>query len=191
MKDLVFGVLVVDGWAADLWPFLLVSDLSLFEGKDHPESQSKHKADYKEGAENSGSIVNSLNVTVLPDDICWLSGVDESWLLIEQGLLHSTVVVGTTAPQGFSLRKGKSYILMVVFDKSNEGADWLSEIFVLRFILDELLDLFLAEFDFFEVQVGDCGSSSLENVDQLMVVEGKLDVKHFNSILFTDLLVGF
>jgi hypothetical protein len=49
--------------------------LTLFEQVNGSEGKQKHEGDDQESAEDSHSVLDALDVSVFPDDVCWLCGV--------------------------------------------------------------------------------------------------------------------
>jgi hypothetical protein len=75
--DLVSCVQTVHVGTLYIWPFLGVSDLSKLEGEDDPESDGQHDCHDQKGTKNSSTVVDSLDVSVLPDDVGGLSSLLE------------------------------------------------------------------------------------------------------------------
>jgi abortive infection bacteriophage resistance protein len=72
---------------------------------------------------------------------------------------------------------------VVVTAESDESTDGFNEILKLFLVCDEFRNLFLDCICSFEVELGDSSTSLLEEVDDLVVFESKLDVEHFNVIV--------
>jgi len=154
-------------------------DLSLLESEDDPEGNRQHEDHYDEGSSHAAAVVDTLDVSVLPNDVAWLGRLLELRVdAVEQVSLrevHRGVLLVLSCLFGILQSEG----LVVIASESDEGAHWLHDVLDVR-SFNASSNLIFVGLDFVEVEVDDGSSSQLQQVDDLVVHVSKLNVKHFD-----------
>lgn len=135
--------------------------MRLLEGKDYPEGDGQHEGHDDESSGHSAAVVDSLDVSVLPDDVAGLCGLLEFGVnSVEQVSLREVPLCVLLVLCGF-LRVLKSKGLVIVASESDESANWLNDVLNVLAV-NAYSNFILALPHLIEVQVDDSSSSFLQ-----------------------------
>lgn len=167
-----------------------IFDLLLLEINDNSERNSKHDESNQESAENSSTIMYTFDVSVLPNDVGWVSGLLKTWNLIQDSFVNELFGIGVVGIpiEGILLVVKKSFVQSIIGVESNESTNWSCQIFVIILIYfsifghNQIVDLLIINSHFIPLAICDSVSSSSQQIDKLMVVVSKLDIENFDYI---------
>lgn len=130
------GFWIIRSIALDWWELVQVFNLFLLEVDDDREGNYKHEESEKESTGNSCAISDTLDVSVLPNDVSWVGSLCETWDNIEDSLVNEILA-------RFGVRVSIESVLLIVKEgliesivrvESDEGGDRSCEKVILFFI---------------------------------------------------------
>lgn len=84
VKDDIRGLFLLHIVTISIRPLRLRFDLELLAHIDSPESHCQHHTDDNQRTYKSCTIVDSLDMPILPDDVRWHCCFDKLWLHVEK-----------------------------------------------------------------------------------------------------------